>query len=960
MVTNKLLQQYLLRYIAALISFKYRSFPMLISLLCFLFNPNLFAQHADPESNYNSQISRMDLNLNLLQSPSIDGYEIPRKEFAYPPVFIHGFCGNEKSWEAMTEYLENEGYGGEICEIDENGIVSKFRDERAAFYILVFKDNSNMDFHKQGECVRSALDRIRNLYSTEKKFVLVGHSMGGLAARAYLAWYSQGDIAGLITIGTPHLGSYVALLPDVMRNLDFPPEIKEIIGNSFAKFATSVIDEHIISNFYRSASFLKPGSPALEELNSTDLPENINYYNIIGRYDNDELLANILFALSIEDFIKLGINDSQKLWVYYSKIFEGFKNKYRKAGLFASFQLDLAFSDAVVPVTSQYMRYIYPKLSIKTILLEPALHCRLEHKAAFLRFSLTPEDVKAEVEFTDEITQAIMDCQQGQTAPETSNSLLFLIDASSSMHNNDPENIRIEATKMIVDRLQHGDRIGIITFSDDVFVILNFTTIRNTGDRLRIKDALESISADGGTNISGALQQGSALLESQNISGNMITVLLTDGEATRGEEEFSKYHAMYGSKGVPIHTIGLTGSVNENELYKLASSTSGEYYKARSAPELIDYFEMVLLGATGKSVIFSLKEIIKPRQKRMMQFPVDSSVGSLIASISWQGSDLNLTLIKPDGKEINRQQDNYSTSDTYEYYTINKPEPGVWKAEIYAVNIPEAGEIYGFTVSGDTPLRATFVPSGNANNTFFPYDMSMPDHVGEILNAQFKGILTGPDGAERPLYVIRTGFRADAIRASISMPQITNPGEYTVKIIFQGMLRNGSGFIREIEKTIVISPEEIANQKKAFGGGLNIPPTIVKKHNENMLLDIIICSSIASLLITGIVVLKTSRKMSFAISIGNRNNTDCRVCYLNRYLNRKITVGRARNCKIKLHSIYISKYHCLIRIKGNNYLIQDLNSKNGIYMNGKKILRAHMEIGMPINIADYRIILLKK
>jgi triacylglycerol lipase len=43
-----------------------------------------------------------------------------------------------------------------------------------------------------------------------KKLILVGHSMGGLVARAYLRAYGPEQIAGIITLGTPHHGTGLA------------------------------------------------------------------------------------------------------------------------------------------------------------------------------------------------------------------------------------------------------------------------------------------------------------------------------------------------------------------------------------------------------------------------------------------------------------------------------------------------------------------------------------------------------------------------------------------------------------------------------------------------------------------------------------------------------------------------------------------------------------------------------
>ncbi len=48
--------------------------------------------------------------------------------------------------------------------------------------------------------------------SGASRLILVGHSMGGLAARAYLRRYGKDRVARLITLGSPHQGSGIARL----------------------------------------------------------------------------------------------------------------------------------------------------------------------------------------------------------------------------------------------------------------------------------------------------------------------------------------------------------------------------------------------------------------------------------------------------------------------------------------------------------------------------------------------------------------------------------------------------------------------------------------------------------------------------------------------------------------------------------------------------------------------------
>lgn len=49
-------------------------------------------------------------------------------------------------------------------------------------------------------------------------------------------------------------------------------------------------------------------------------------------------------------------------------------------------------------------------------------------------------------------------------------------------------------------------------------------------------------------------------------------------------------------------------------------------------------------------------------------------------------------------------------------------------------------------------------------------------------------------------------------------------------------------------------------------------------------------------------------------------------------------VGRAQDvCKIFLDGTKVSKKHCSLVLKNNMLTVKDLNSSNGVYVNGKKI-----------------------
>jgi len=89
---------------------------------------------------------------------------------------------------------------------------------------------------------------------------------------------------------------------------------------------------------------------------------------------------------------------------------------------------------------------------------------------------------------------------------------------------------------------------------------------------------------------------------------------------------------------------------------------------------------------------------------------LDSTVSTGTFNVSWEGSDLDLVLYKPDGTKIDSNSAladpniKYAERNTYEYYTISDPNPGDWVMEVSGVDVPPDGETYTVRVEADTNL----------------------------------------------------------------------------------------------------------------------------------------------------------------------------------------------------------------------------------------------------------------
>ena len=107
---------------------------------------------------------------------------------ALPPVLLlHGYGANSGFWKPMSQQLSAAGITH--AAIDLEPLLGSIDD-----YAELIETTA------QELCVSHGAQTI----------VIVGHSMGGLAARAWLRRYGDERLAGLITLGTPHFGSTLA------------------------------------------------------------------------------------------------------------------------------------------------------------------------------------------------------------------------------------------------------------------------------------------------------------------------------------------------------------------------------------------------------------------------------------------------------------------------------------------------------------------------------------------------------------------------------------------------------------------------------------------------------------------------------------------------------------------------------------------------------------------------------
>ena len=102
---------------------------------------------------------------------------------------------------------------------------------------------------------------------------------------------------------------------------------------------------------------------------------------------------------------------------------------------------------------------------------------------------------------------------------------------------------------------------------------------------------------------------------------------------------------------------------------------------------------------------------IPPSQTTTTLARIDSTISKSKFHLSWPVSDLDLTLVDPNGTIIDpcyaasHPDVNYVKTATEAYYSIDNPIPGIWQMKVTAVDVPPEGENYTATAYLTTNLN---------------------------------------------------------------------------------------------------------------------------------------------------------------------------------------------------------------------------------------------------------------
>jgi hypothetical protein len=258
-----------------------------------------------------------------------------------------------------------------------------------------------------------------------------------------------------------------------------------------------------------------------------------------------------------------------------------------------------------------------------------------------------------------------------------------LIDVSGSMKQNDRQNLRIDATQLLINLLPDKTNASLWLFAEKTSLLSHANAVDDNWRQQAVKTSKNIHSRGLFTHIEDAIK---TTLEKGFVgNGNKNLIILTDGmvdiskdimvSADSRERILSEWLPKLRERNIKVQTIGLSNEVDKELLERLAIESGGWYETAESANQLQRLFLKTAQKVSPKDTL--------PLTNN--QFSVDSSIQEFSLLVFKKPDAAATQLIAPDNSKIakNSNAGNISWLETtgYDLITVKQPMQGEWQIE---------------------------------------------------------------------------------------------------------------------------------------------------------------------------------------------------------------------------------------------------------------------------------------
>ncbi len=279
-------------------------------------------------------------------------------------------------------------------------------------------------------------------------------------------------------------------------------------------------------------------------------------------------------------------------------------------------------------------------------------------------------------------------------AAEPGMAVVFLLDNSGSMKNNDPQGLRFTALKMFIDQLGSKDKVGLVSFGTGSKVLVPVSGLETYEQRELIK-AEQAVDSNEWTDLKAGLDQAYAELERIQGEAQGLVILLSDGEpepgpgfhnSVPGMEKY--YNGLWGRvqdfavRGWPVYSIGLTSKADTPTLQQISQETGGMAIKAPGSGALPGIFQDILLGLKDSQELAEFSSLLSPEQWSLPQAVEVNSFSRMVVfrGLNDTGQRIELRVRDPEGNNLGQGSPaaTFVQGPNYCILSVDKPEPGTW------------------------------------------------------------------------------------------------------------------------------------------------------------------------------------------------------------------------------------------------------------------------------------------
>ncbi len=164
-------------------------------------------------------------------------------------------------------------------------------------------------------------------------------------------------------------------------------------------------------------------------------------------------------------------------------------------------------------------------------------------------------------------------------AQRPASNLVFLLDVSGSMMDENKLPLVQKAMKLLVDQMREKDRVAIVVYAGSTGVLLDSTSGTN---KRQILEAIDKLSAGGSTNGASGIQEAYRVAQQNFIKGgNNRVILATDGDFNVGVTSEGDLVRMIEEKaktGVFLSVLGFgSGNLKDSTMQMLANKGNGNH-----------------------------------------------------------------------------------------------------------------------------------------------------------------------------------------------------------------------------------------------------------------------------------------------------------------------------------------------------------------------------------------------